>query len=311
MSFMNDLMKKTSNATSVAKLNLSKHAPTIGVVGGVVGIGATAFLASRATLKAQDVMSDHKKLINDLNAARKLREENPDKVDYSNEDYARDNAIVWTRTLFNLLKVYSPAIVVGVASATLIVASHKAMSNRVAAMSAAYTVLQKSFDEYRERVEERFTEEEKEKFDEDLRQAVREDMRANGVTVTADGSHSRLFGEGHSTCWTRDMRSNYQFLSAKQNYFNDMLQHKGYVFLNDVYEGLGFDRVPSGQLLGWVRKDLQRPDLDQVGDGYIDFGIFDTEDISERIASVSEYSAEDIDVVLEFNIDHKPIYNQI
>lgn len=310
MSFMNDLMKKTTNATSVAKLNLSKHAPTIGVAGGVIGIGATAYLASRGTLKAQEVMADHRKLVNDLEEARKLREENPDKVDYSNEDYARDNAIVWSRTLFKLMRVYAPAIAVGCASATLIIASHKAMTNRVAAVSAAYTVLQKSFDEYRERIEDRLEESDEDK--EKSNQEKREDLikkKKDGTLNTS--TYDRLFGEGHSVCWTRDMRSNYQFLSAKQNYFNDMLVAKGYVFLNDVYEGLGFERTPAGQMVGWLRSDLQNKETDNVGDGYIDFGIFNTEDISERMANVEDYDAGNIDVILEFNVDHKPIYDQI
>ena len=256
MSVISMFKDRAVNAGTLARLNVQKHAPTIGVVGGVIGIGVTAVLASRATLKAQDVMADHKKLVNDLNEARKLREENPDKVDYTNEDYARDTAIVWTRTLFNLMRVYSPAIAVGIASASMIIASHKAMSNRVAAASAAYTVLQKTFDEYRERVEGRLSDEDKEKVQEKLKKNLREDKEYSNIL-----HNTRLFGEGHTTCWNRDMRSNYQFLSAKQNYFNDMLQHRGYVFLNEVYEGLGFEAVPAGQMLGWLRKDLQKPCL--------------------------------------------------
>lgn len=208
------------------------------------------------------------------------------------------------------MRVYAPAITVGCASATLIIASHKAMTNRVAAVSAAYTVLQKSFDEYRERIEDRLEESDEDK--EKSNQEKREDLikkKKDGTLNTS--TYDRLFGEGHSVCWTRDMRSNYQFLSAKQNYFNDMLVAKGYVFLNDVYEGLGFERTPAGQMVGWLRSDLQNKETDNVGDGYIDFGIFNTEDISERMANVEDYDAGNIDVILEFNVDHKPIYDQI
>jgi len=83
------------------------------------------------------------------------------------------------------------------------------------------------------------------------------------------------------------------FLKAQQNYFNNMLQARGHVFLNEVYDALGMERSSSGTVVGWViRKDGQ-------GDNFIDFGIFDGE--SERArAFVNGYER---NIRLDFNVD--------
>lgn len=44
------------------------------------------------------------------------------------------------------------------------------------------------------------------------------------------------------------------FFQATQNFLNDLLYHRGYVFLNEVLDKLGIERRMIGQLAGW-RKD--------------------------------------------------------
>ena len=62
----------------------------------------------------------------------------------------------------------------------------------------------------------------------------------------------------------------YIFLKCQQRYANDLLQIRGWVTLNDVYDMLGFPRSQAGQVVGWVY-DKDNPQ----GDNYIDFGIYD------------------------------------
>lgn len=308
MSFANTF--KTN--LSIAGFKLRKAGPTIGVAAGVAGIGVTAVLASRATLKAQDLVNVHKEEIATIDKAWDMHKEGVEKAkDYNEKAYARDHAQVWVNSGMQALKLYLPAITVGIASATIIICSHKTMSNRLGAMSAAYSVLQSSFDTYRERVEEHFGKDKVEKVVSD-REKDAEDLKAKYKENKVDlASYGRLFGEGRGTLsYQRDPMANVQFLSAKQNYFNDLLQQRGYVFLNEVYEGLGYEATPAGQMVGWLREDRHDAKNEITGDGFIDFGIFSSTDPSKRLQDHADMQWND-EILLEFNVDHKTIYNLI
>ena len=82
------------------------------------------------------------------------------------------------------------------------------------------------------------------------------------------------------------------FLRRQQDYANEMLKTKGHLFLNEVYDMLGFQRTKLGQIAGWV---YENPN----GDGYIDFGIYDIHDQTKR-DFVNGYERS---IWLDFNVD--------
>lgn len=51
--------------------------------------------------------------------------------------------------------------------------------------------------------------------------------------------------------WTPNPESNALFLKQQQNFFNNALTVGRVVFLNEVYEALGFDRTKDGAIVGW------------------------------------------------------------
>lgn len=75
------------------------------------------------------------------------------------------------------------------------------------------------------------------------------------------------------TCigWTNDPELNKVYLLMQQQRANEMLQYRGHLFLNEVYDMLGMARTRSGQIAGWIY-DLDNP----VGDNFVDFGLFDS-----------------------------------
>ena len=81
--------------------------------------------------------------------------------------------------------------------------------------------------------------------------------------------YTRYFGE-FAIGWTKDPELNKCFLLQQQNYANEKLRTRGYLFLNDVFDMLGFPRTQVGQIAGWVYDPEN-----QIGDGFVDFGLFD------------------------------------
>lgn len=68
--------------------------------------------------------------------------------------------------------------------------------------------------------------------------------------------------------WEKDHECNKAFLKCTENYLNDRLYAKGYLFLNEVYSALGVARTQLGQLVGWVY-DPENP----LWDNYVDLDI--------------------------------------
>jgi hypothetical protein len=81
--------------------------------------------------------------------------------------------------------------------------------------------------------------------------------------------YARRFDENNLHFDPRFYENNAAFLHAQQSYANDRLQAQGYLFLNDVHDMLGFDRIGNGQLVGWLK---------DKGDNFVDFNITKVED---------------------------------
>lgn len=60
----------------------------------------------------------------------------------------------------------------------------------------------------------------------------------------------RFDQESHT--WLKQFDYNRIFLETQFNWANDLLQARGHLFLNEVYDMLGLPRTSEGQLLGWL-----------------------------------------------------------
>lgn len=84
--------------------------------------------------------------------------------------------------------------------------------------------------------------------------------------------------------WTINRKYNLMFLNAQKNYFNELLRKRGYLFLRDVYEGLGIPITKESCIVGWVFGENNI-----IGDNYVEF-IYDKDDESACI-------------LIDFNVD--------
>ena len=299
-----ELVNKISRAFNRAALKMKKHSPEILVVAGVVGVVGSTVMACKATTKLDSILNEAKDNIDKIHEAAEHPEFLPEP--YTEEDSKKDLAIVYTRTAVNVVKLYAPAVIIGGLSITAILAGHNITRKRNIALAAAYTAVDKSFKEYRGRVVERFGE----ALDKELRYNIKS-KEVEEVTVNEDGSESavknaidvvdpnnissyaRFFDDG-CTGWTKDPEYNLMFLRDQQRYANDLLQSKGHLFLNEVYDMLGIPRTKAGQAVGWFY-DEKNP----VGDNFVDFGIYDTN--RPRVRDfVNGYERV---ILLDFNVD--------
>lgn len=298
------LPSNITRALNKGALTFKKHSPTILVVAGVFGFAASTVLACKATLKAKDVTTETKKKVKKIHEAVERGCTEIGEV-YDVEDSKKDLTIVYTQTGLEYAKLYAPAAVLGTLSAIAIFSSHRTMNNRYLAASAAYMAEHTAFKEYKDRVVERFGKE----LDKELKYDLKE-KEVEEIVVNEDGSESkvkktvkvarvdhspyaRFFDEFNSSYWERDAEYNRFFLHKQQDYANDILKNKGYLFLNDVYKMLGMDISKAGQHVGWV--------LNGDGDGYVDFGIF--ENIYNDIDKQAFVNGQEYSILLDFNVD--------
>ena len=299
----NELITKISNKTGMLSLRLKKYSPEILVVAGVVGTVASAVMACKATLKINDIFDETKDTIEKIHECS----ENTAIENYSPEDAKKDLAIVYAQTGFKLAKLYAPSVILGALSITSILASNNILRKRNVALGAAYAAIDQSFKEYRNRVVERFGEAvdrelkyniKTEKIEETVadpetgkEKKVKKNVEVSGYEFASP--YARFFDEG-CTGWEKDAETNLFFLRAEQNYANDRLKSRGYLFLNEVYERLGIPTTKAGQIVGWIY-DPENPN----GDNYVDFGIYDTHREKAR-DFVNGYERV---ILLDFNVD--------
>lgn len=274
-------------------LTAQKHSPTILFGTGVVGVVATVVLASRATLKLEEVLE---KSNGDLGTAKELAESNH--PDYSETDYKKDVSYIRVRSAVEISKLYGPAVAMGLFSIGCLGGSHHILTKRNAGLVAAYAGLDKGFREYRQRVVNEFGEDKERelRFASETRDIVEETETGPQVKTitTADpnkpSQYARFFDHENQN-WNPHPEYNLLFLKAQQNYLNDRLKARGHVLLNDAYDALGMSRTKAGCVVGWVSNS-------DNGDNYIDFGITNHADRLHDFVVGREGC-----LMLDFNVD--------
>lgn len=303
----NAVMTSMTRTLNKSLFKLKKHSPEILVITGVIGAVTSTVMACKATLKVNEVLEEHRDTVEKIHeCVEKYPEE------YNEDDKKRDLAATYGKTAVKFGALYGPAVLVGAASVTSILVGYNILHKRNVAAIAAYTAVASDFKKYRNRVVERLGE----NFDKELRyniqtkeieeKVVNEDGSESTVTkavTVANPDYSEFTRCFDETCiaYEKSAEDNMRFLKCQQNYFNDLLKRRGHVFLNEVYDGLGFPRSKAGAVVGWIY-DEECP----TGDNYIDFGIFNlNSEAARRFANGYEKA-----IWLDFNVDGV-IYDKI
>lgn len=272
-----------------AGLYLKKYAPEILIGAGVTGIVTSTVMACKATTKLNDVIEDHTERLeehrNEIVVMNKDAEETG--IDIKKEDQ-KGLIKVYTKTALNMVKLYGPSVGLAALSITSILGAHTIQKNRTAAISTAYALVNKAFNEYKDRVEEKYGSE----AANDIAYGVKTEKIKETVTdpetgknkkiekviseATAHGAYTICYEPGCAG-WDDNPEFSKMYLCGVQDQLNLRLRTKGHVFYNEVLDMLGLPSTSWGQVVGW----LYNPD-DKTKKNVIDFHIFDLSDKTKR-----------------------------
>ena len=287
-----------------AEFTIKKNSPEILLGAGIVGFVGTIVLACRATCRADEVLEFHRRKIKDIEDAKEIADADPEgEMSYDIEIYRQDKAIRYLKTTGNLAKLYAPTVAVGALSLACILTSRNIMQKRYLGVVAAYNGLSAVFEEYRKRVRDEYGEgldkhfrygttyEELPVYDENGKKTKEKEQvekTETGMVMQTDDS-CRFFDSSNPN-WDKNPAFSMMWLRGQQNILNDILHTRGHVFLNEVYDALGFPHTPQGAVLGWI---------DGEGDNCIDFGLYDQnkENVRRFVNGVDNV------IMLEFNHD--------
>lgn len=295
------LARKAISPLSRQVTTVQRHSPVLLFGVGMVSVGTAAVLACRATLKMGEVFDEAEKELAGID--EKIARLNEEGLDVGILKKSRFKTQL--RIALRITKLYAPAVIVGVASVGALTGSHVILQRRNAGLAAAYAVVDKTFKDYRARVVEdqgeqkdleyRFGTVEKEVVDETETGPVVSTVKQLDVDKVRAGEsgYARTFDEMNKHWKFGIPGANVQFLQGWERFFNDRLRLNGRVFLNEVYEELGFEQTEAGQVVGWLRS----PESDKA-DGYISFGLGRGGiEKKEFMRGLESY------VILDFNVD--------
>lgn len=310
----NSIIKKVFDLASKKTVTIQKKSPDICIWAGIIiGVGS-AIAACKATRELDDILED----VNiDIEVAKSVHEdERIPEEGRTDKDLKKDIMMAYGKGAFRIAKLYTPSVIGGALSIGLILKGRSIFSERNIAIAAAYSALEQGFDKYRENVIEKFGEE----VDRQMRYGFAKEKVTETETDPKTGKEKKVKKEievaedkgieGYSiyarfyddSCrsWKKDPEYNLMYLKSQQAAANEMLQRRGILLLNEVYEMLDIPRTQAGQIVGWVyKKD------NPTGDNKVDFGIYNIRRRANR-DFVNGY--EDV-ILLDFNVDG-PVWDQ-
>lgn len=195
---------------------LKKESPTILTGLGVAGVVITAVVTARSTVKA-------------VKRIEEAEEQKGEKL-----------------TTKEVVKVagpaYIPAVIAGAVTITFIVSANEINKKRQQALIEAYTALNESYQEYRDKVKEEYGEE----VDEKVREEIARDKKV--PEQEHHSSNALLFFDEHSN---RYFWKTMAEVNEAEYHLNRNFALRGYAELNEFYEFLGLGPTAYGAEVGW------------------------------------------------------------
>ena len=273
-----------------------KNSPQVLFYGGLFLMGATVVSASKGTLKLEGVLDDIRR---DREDVAGVAAAHPEK--YSEREIQKLNTYITAKGLARVAKLYLPAAALGVAAVACLTGSHNTLTRRNAGLSAALAATERALDSYRGRVREAYGDDREMELWRDQREgkvAILDDegreTKSKKTVKTGGGTspYARIWGKDTTNEYSREPEYNIAKLRSVQELGTLMLNQRGHLFLNEIFDELGLDRSPAGSQVGWLSKKYGG------ADGYVDFGVMNNEgDFLDFARGFEDH------ILLDFNVD--------
>lgn len=216
------------------QLFFKRNTPTILTCLGGAGVVVTSVLAVKATPKAIRLIDKEKEV-----KGKEL-------------------------TKMEIVKVagpaYIPAVISGVGTLACIFGANVLNKHQQAALMSAYTLVDNSFKEYKNKLKELYGEETHNKIVDAIAVEKAQDMSVwtenmcmqCNLALEEQDSEPRLFYDMHSG---RYFESTIEQVMSAEYHLNRNYILRGYAYLNDFYEFLGIEQTDYGSVLGWAPLD--------------------------------------------------------
>jgi Family of unknown function (DUF6353) len=214
-----------SNIFANVVKTVKSNSPEILTALGVGGVVATSILSTKATAKS----------IREIDAM-----EHNDGIAVANKERIKDRIrLVW--------KNYIPPVISGVVTIGCIIGSNRAGGNRTAAAVAAYSLTERAFSEYKEKVVEQ--------LGEGKEQKIRDEIAAEKVQKNPSREVMITSVSGHVLCCElytgRYLFSDMESLRRACNDLNKILIDQIYASLDEFYDLIGLSYTSNSCNLGW------------------------------------------------------------
>lgn len=251
-----------TNASKVVS-SVKVNSPTILLVGGIASVVGGTVLAVAQTEKASKAMDEFNEQMDRYHKSVEIAEKKEDpETFYPVAERKHHIRLIYGHMIMSMAKIYLPVVLLEAAGIGMICKSHGILNKRNAALASAYAALQKSYDEYRKRVREKFGEE----ADQELYYGVKTEKyiekttSENGVTteeekekvtVNSLAPWSFFVDETCERVWNKDPNITLCNLKIVLRTLNDKAYHSPIVTLNDLYWLVGHELTDEGMVLGW------------------------------------------------------------
>lgn len=275
------IFSKYLAAAGKVMTKVKTNKPQVMFVCGTICLAGSVVMAFKAGKEIDSVVEANKGKIEMIKYDRDAGEhedEDGEVFEYTENDYKRDLTRAYICFGIDIVKKVGPPIALGVGSVLLYKGGFKELGEKLATMTAAYTVLDESYNKLFNNAKTVYGEEAAEK----LKYGMIEPLEVD-IPAEVDPDTGKKVGKAHKEkfdvirdvglsdnaspyavrlqdCkgFTRDSNYNVIFLEHVQDLANAKLQTRGYLTLYEVYEALGLIGVVNTSVekmshqCGWV-----------------------------------------------------------
>lgn len=222
-----------NNLLEHSKLFLSRNGSTILTGASVIGLITTTVLAAKATPKAMKLLEEAKK--------------------------TKRDKLTKLEVIKTAAPVYIPTIITGASTIACVMGANILNKRGQASLMSAYALLDRSYKDYRNKVEDIYGEE----VHENVKAEIAKD-RYSEVADIALSPDKQLFYDEFAG---RYFESTIEDVQRAEYRINRDIHMAGWTTLNDFYELLNVEPLEGGEALGWS----EGGNLARYWQGWVDF----------------------------------------